>query len=412
MAVTDHEYPRLRNSLAAAPVGSDGDMTVQLHDTSGITSAALNLSVPAFELVRHFDGNHRLVDIQADYARQFGRLLMTAELIELIERMDEAGFLDTPRFQAMYATLVDEYRNQPARPMRALEATGSDAAGLQMEIDAIVAEGTGDEHGSGSVVGLIAPHLDWPRGRPCYAKAYAALAGNCRAKRFVILGTNHFGQSASVVATAKDFETPFGRLGCDRDFLGAIERRLGASLLEHELDHANEHSIELQIPFVHHLFNDDAITLVPVLCPDPCGPTGTEPYDGRGIDLRRFAEALGEAIADDPVDTCVIVGADLSHVGMQFGDERRLDPEFLDEVARQDADALDRLDADGAEPFRRHLAATGNPTRICSAGAIFTLATALPDARPERLGYHQAADEPTQCCVTCTAYAFRKPSPV
>ena len=47
---------------------------------------------------------------------------------------------------------------------------------------------------------------------------------------------------------------------------------------------------------------------------------------------------------------------------------------------------------------------------MCSAGCIYTAATALEGAVAHRLHYHQAADQTTQTCVTCTAYAFRTAS--
>jgi AmmeMemoRadiSam system protein B len=181
-----------------------------------------------------------------------------------------------------------------------------------------------------------------------------------------------------------------------------LEERCG-DLCAYELDHLREHSIELQVAWLQHLFGADSCTIVPFLCPDPSGPTGTAPADGEGVDLREFAEVLGELIAEDGRDTLLVAGADLSHVGAAFGDSRRLDDAFLDEIRTHDTRALDKLMDNDPGGWVACVAQDENPTRICSAGSIFVLATVLRDASCTLLQYHQAVDEPSQTCVTCAA---------
>ena len=81
---------------------------------------------------------------------------------------------------------------------------------------------------AGALRAIVAPHLDFPRGRPAYAAAYAALRQSLQETeppgRVVILGTNHFGRSSSVVGTEKDFQTPWGVLETDRAFLQRLRQ--------------------------------------------------------------------------------------------------------------------------------------------------------------------------------------------
>jgi AmmeMemoRadiSam system protein B len=226
--------------------------------------------------------------------------------------------------------------------------------------------------------------------------------------RIVILGTNHFGRSTAVVATGKDFETPLGRTATDTAFIERLELRCGVGcgdLRRHEFDHVREHSVELQVLWCQHLFGAERFKIVPILCPDPCGPTGTRPPDGQGVDLGEFAEALGRCIREDDADTLVVAGADLSHVGANFGDDRPFDEEFLRGVWERDKRVLQALEQDGAEAFRACVAEDENPTRVCSAGCIFALKAALPDAKARILRYHQAVDQASQSGVTCAAVA-------
>jgi len=134
--------------------------------------------------------------------------------------------------------------------------------------------------------------------------------------------------------------------------------------------------------------------------------TGTAPYDGEGPDLADVINALSAVINDAADDTLIVAGADFSHVGPGFGDDRELTDDFLDEVRQSDAAALDALAAGKPDRFRTCVAEASNPTRVCSVGCMFTLASVLADAAPSVLKYHQAVTPETQQCVTCAAVTY------
>ena len=399
--------PRLR-PLEAFRVPAESDGEVGIRDPSHLSDVAVTLSHAALQIVSLMDGTNTCDDIRQKYLTTFGQPLSTQTLQTMLEHLEQAHFLEGSSFDLYYQSLRDEYLRQEARKMRDAEAYGiTDQSGKLFNEMLDQSEQT---TAPGPVVGLVAPHLDYPRGAPCYGKAYGTLRSRAAPKSVVILGTNHFGRSSCVVATASDFATPLGTSRNDVAFLEELERRCGG-LRTYELDHAREHSIELQVLWLQLLFGAATFTMVPILCPDPCGPTGTAPYDGQGVSLADFAVALGELIREDPSDTLIGAGADLSHVGAAFGGERRLDDDYLGEVRDHDHRVLELYAADDPEAFRQCVAADGNPTSICSAGCMFALATALPHATATILGYHQAVDVPSQTCVTCAAVVFTSPVP-
>jgi hypothetical protein len=400
-------HPTLRH-IEPIPFDHDGRRMVALRDPSGISDAQLAVTPQALAVLALMDGKHTAADIRLELIQQYGAAVPLEQIEGIIEQLDEAWFLETPRFDALRTQKLAAYRNAAARPSRPAETFGPGKLSMSAFLEDILLDGD-PINGHGEIVGLVVPHLDYPRGRPCYAAGYRALQANCKAKRFVILGTNHFGQATSVTATSKDFDTPLGVLKSDAGFLYALRNRLGVDLCKHEFDHLNEHSIELQVLFLRHLFVEKDITIVPFLCPDPCGPTGTAPADGTGVDLRDFAAAVRELIATDETPTCVIAGADLSHVGAHFGDDRELDADFLAEVRERDMGHLGRLGENAGDGFVLSVARGQNMTRVCSAGCIFTAMSILKDAIPEVLRYHQAVDFPSQTCVTCAAVAFTRP---
>ncbi|MBN1489944.1 MAG: AmmeMemoRadiSam system protein B [Phycisphaerae bacterium] len=404
------DKPRLR-PVEAIPTEHEGRRMIALHDPAGFAHGLLTITEPVLLLLTHFDGEHTLEDVRGAFARQTGQDVLLEQLQDLVRQLDEALFLEGPTFEAHVERIEAAFREMPARFTQPDSGLGVELHQLPMALKEIL-EGGKPAVPAGRVVGLIAPHLDLRRGANCYADAYGVLGRAGWADRYVVLGTNHFGRCGSVVATTKEFATPLGRTPSDADLIQRLNRDCGVDLCEHEYDHAREHSVELQVLFLQQAFYRQPFRIVPVLCPDPCGPTGTQPYDGQGVDLRVFAEALGDALRDDGTPTCIIAGADLSHVGRRFGDDADLADGFLQSVEAHDRAALKAVEANDPEAFRTSLAESGNPTRICSAGSIYTLMTTLRRAYdPARLSahllrYEQAADGPEDTCVTCAAVAF------
>lgn len=396
------ECPKLR-PVEQVMIEED-DRVLVLRDPAGIAEGFLSLSGPALYIASLMDGSHSRLDIQAAFMRQFGEMLLSENLDQIIKVLDDAYFLDSPRLQAHREGLRHEYRASSIRRLRDAASLAPDNSDLIVYLDQIV---NAIPPSSGRVAGIIAPHLDYPRGAPCYASAYRDLAARTDAQRFVVLGTNHFGEATAVAGTRKDFETPWGVVRHDSGFMRELDSRCGADLCEFELDHVREHSVELQVVLLKRVLGDRPFTIVPYLCPDICGPTGTQPRDAHGVDLQKFATELRELVASDPVPTCIIAGADLSHIGAFFGDQRPLDDLYLASVRASDGEVLAAIESDDPESFRTLVAGNGNATMICSVGCIYAIATALHGvAHPRLRRYHQAFTPEIQNCVTCASIDF------
>lgn len=406
MSDRPNERPKLR-PVEAIPLADGKEGTFALHDPSGFAEVVLTVSEPALFILSLLDGRNAAQNVIEKFEARYGQRLGESTLADIVKDLAAARLLDGPEFEAHLEELLSEYRAAPVR-----KSVYGNQLGAPEQVRTYLAEMLAPPNDAptrnGPIVGLIAPHLDYPRGGPCYAKAYGVLHGHPRPDRCVILGTNHFGRSTSVVATVKSFQTPLGVTQVDTSFLEAVEKRCGFNLREGELDHQREHSIEMQVMCLQHLFGSGTFTIIPFLCPDPCGATGTKPLDGRGVDLRDFARALTEEVEADGADTLLVAGADLSHVGRQFGDTFRLDESFLASVEQRDRRALEHIESSRPDGFLSAIAEEDNPTRVCSAGCMFVVATVLRDATPTMLGYHQAFNAEAQICVSCTAMIYAR----
>ncbi|HTK92610.1 MAG TPA: AmmeMemoRadiSam system protein B [Verrucomicrobiae bacterium] len=430
------QRPRLR-ALEAFPIQQDGQRAVGLRDPARFTHQVAVLPVPLLDIVSLFDGEHSLDEIRDIVSGRHGVALTRAEIGAVAERLDEGGFLDSPRFAARRQRIEAEYAACSTRP--AAHAGGAyagepDALRLQIEgffrspigpgaeavSEASVVSGSdlrspqgatsvgshGPEAGAlAPLRGLLAPHIDFHRGGPTYAWAYREILRRADADCFVILGTCHAGMPDPFAATRKAYETPLGAASVDRDMLEALGRRYGHDLFASEGAHRVEHSIEFQSVMLRWALGDRRpFTVVPVLASflHEAVWTGAAPEaDPR---VPRFVEALAATIAASNRRVCVIGGVDLAHVGPQFGDAEPNTAAFLRDLERDDRAMLDAVVAGDSAAFYDSIARDGDARRICGLSPIYTFLRALPGARGELLRYSQWPDP--QGTVSFCAAAF------
>jgi len=153
---------------------------------------------------------------------------------------------------------------------------------------------------------LIAPHAGYPFSGPIAASAYAQfIPRRDQIKRIVLCGPSHYVALQGLATTsAEAFATPLGIVPVDV----AAVRALRALPQVSELDeaHAQEHSLEVQLPFLQCVLG--AFTLVPLAV----GEATPE----------EISQVL-EALWDGP-ETRFVVSSDLSHY-YDFKTARRLD---------------------------------------------------------------------------------------
>jgi AmmeMemoRadiSam system protein B len=404
------DRPRLR-ALEAFPVEQDGLRLIGLRDPSGFTEEVALLSIPALDIVSLFDGEHSLAEIHRVVSARHGQQAPALEEIAgFAARLDDAGFLDSPRFAERQRRIEETWLASPSRPAaHAGGAYAGEAEALRSEIDGFFVDPEGPglpEAGAARprLRGLIAPHIDFHRGGPTYAWAYRALLERADADLFVILGTCHAGMEDPFTVTLKPYETPLGPAAVDRGFFEALQRRYRDDLLASETAHRSEHSIEFQAVMLRRLLGDRPFTILPVLASflhEAVWTGGAPEADPR---VPRFLDALGESIAGSSLKVCVIAGVDLAHVGPRFGDALANTPAFLERVAREDRKMLEPVIAGDPAAFFESVAADGDSRRICGLSPIYAFLRALPGVRGELLRYSQWPDQ--QGAVSFCAAAF------
>jgi len=153
--------------------------------------------------------------------------------------------------------------------------------------------------GKRSLVGLVSPHAGYMYSGPVAAHGFAYMARDGKPASVIILGPNHTGIGSGVsIMTSGKWLTPLGDVDVDGPLANAIKKT--SDLIDVDtVAHAHEHSIEVQLPFLQHLFNGQ-FGIVPICM--MMQDEGTSEEVGRAI-----AEAAAKK------DVVIIASTDFTH---------------------------------------------------------------------------------------------------
>jgi len=405
-------YPKLRN-IDAFPAEVEGQQVVCLRDPLNLAGKILFVPFPAFFIVRLLDGQHSILDIQTEFMRQFGRLLYREDVDRLIGKLDENLLLESDRFRVYEREMIKTYRGSPSRAM-ALSGESYDTKPEKLEkaINAFyqAPDGPGVPgllHEPAWLLGVVAPHIDYRRGGYCYAHAHRAILETCAAEVFVLLGTAHMAMTNPYALTAKDFETPFGLVRSDQEFLEEMRRHSKTDFYADELIHKGEHSIELQVVFQRASWkNRPPFQIVPVLCGSfhEALLKDKSPMEIPGVE--EFIDALKKAAHRSARPVCFLASADLAHMGLRFGDPEPPNPSSLRSLEAEDRKLLEYIERVDADGFYEELRREKDRRKICGLSSIYTLLKVTEAKEGTLLKYGQSFDAPTQSVVTFASLAL------
>jgi MEMO1 family protein len=179
-----------------------------------------------------------------------------------------------------------------------------------------------------TVIGVISPHAGY-----IYSGSAAGqlLAGIEIPRTVIILGPNHHGTGALAALSPEDgWQTPLGVVSIEKRLAGLISQNVPA-VQEDAIAHRNEHSLEVQVPFLQYLRPD--LNIVPI-----CLAFG----DYAGCELLGNGIASAIRAFDEPV--LILASSDMTHYESAEAAKQKdslaleramnLDPKGLVEVCR------------------------------------------------------------------------------
>jgi AmmeMemoRadiSam system protein B len=238
------------------------------------------------------------------------------------------------------------------------------AVAIASEVEAYLAA-AGRVRTEGRLVALLSPHAGLRYSGPVAAYGYSLLRGREHVTVALVGPSHHARFEGIALWPSGAFETPLGRVPVDEDLSTALMAE-GTELRDLPEAHEEEHSLEMQLPFLQHLV--PRLRVVPMLM-------GRQSRS----EVEVLARALGRVLAKR--DVLLVASSDLSHY-QPDPVARELDAVVTDCVERFDADGLmDRL-----ETSRGH-ACGGGPLV-----AVMKAARALGADRSSLLRYATSGD--------------------
>jgi hypothetical protein len=148
--------------------------------------------------------------------------------------------------------------------------------------------------GPREIVAVVVPHAGYYYSGPVAAHAYKELASDGIFDTAVILGPNHTGYGSLVsVWTENSWKTPLGEVKIDEKL---AKNLLGEVIKADKAAHRYEHSIEVQLPWLQHLYEKLEIVPIAMLAQDI-----------------ETAREVGKAISKASNNIIVIASSDFTH---------------------------------------------------------------------------------------------------
>jgi AmmeMemoRadiSam system protein B len=438
------KLPKMREDVELIPMSHAGQQMVLVRDPLGLIKEPVVLNEAAALMLSMLDGTHTMSDLKLFLARRQGGVLVTSlELTQLLDRLSAFYLLQDERYEEARSAIVADYAAKPVRSAHhAGVAYPAGAEELKLTLENILASGTesdettiehsvpdishtaagtprgdyapsptarekerfGEAVAPDDVAALVAPHMDLRPAARCYAAAYNAIKG-ANVELVVVLGTGHSVKSNTFSLTTKDFETPLGVVTTDKGIVKKLASSPRPCVLDNDLPHRHEHSIEFQALFLQYVLGNPNFEIVPILCGSFRNSLDSA---NRPADIPCVGEFLSElrAIIEGERRRCLVVaGVDFSHVGIKFGDSysgRTVVPD----ATEHDMALVDRLCAWDVTGFWQESRRVKDTYKVCGFAPMASMLELLPRAKGHFLCYDVAYEDATHSAVSYASVSF------
>ena len=383
-----------------------GQQFILVKDHLGLVQEGKAIAPSLYQILPLLNGTNTIRDLQTELMRQQGGVLVSIDEVKnLIDHLDKTFLLDSDRFRAARDQIVAEFTSKKIRPSSQCGgAYPEDPSELKMRLDEIMSSQPSVPEPEGEIKALVAPHIDLSVGNKLYSRAYQML-NYMKPARIVVLGVGHQMRADLFSLTDKDFDTPLGVVQSDPDRIRELLSAGGDIVAGNDFAHRSEHSIEFQTIFLRHLLNGESFTIIPILC----GPLQTTlPEYSRDAYLDRagpFLEKLRQVLNDQEIETILVAGVDLSHIGLKFGHE--MPAQYLKKQSEtHDRHLLEHLSRLDANRFWEESREVNDHYNVCGFSALACLLEVLPPCHGKVLGYEMWNEATTRSAVSFAAVAF------
>lgn len=400
--------PKLRD-LDIRPIAHENFPYILLRDPQRLSDQQLIMPQPLATVLAFFDGRHAIDEVPEVYRHFYGIPIPGDVVRELAEALDAAFMLDNERSAERRAEALAEYHSAPFRPP-ALAGTGypDDKKALWSLLQDYLeaSDVAADPINWGAPIGLLSPHIDYPRGGRVYAHVWKRAAQAAReAELVILLGVDHYGADPFTL-TRQNYATPYGVLPTEISIVDRLAAVIGEeAAFAGELRHRGEHSLELVAVWLHHLREGRPVPIVPILTGSfhPFMRNGDTP--ATDLTIGAVLEVLRKAMAGRR--TLIVASGDLAHVGPAFGGAP-LDATGRRTLRAADEELIEMMRRGDATGFFNAIHRVQNRNNVCGVAPIYLTLRLLGQSRGEPAGYAICpADEQNTSVVSVAGMVFQ-----
>jgi len=177
----------------------------------------------------------------------------------------------------------------------------------RQQIAAFLSTYLSPEPGSQALVAAVVPHAGWHYSGAVAARTLKTLSDRSTPRSVIIFGAVHRAWLPSgAVYPEGEWQTPLGSVPVDAALAAEVLSQMPGLLESDPEAHQAEHSIEVQVPFIHELF--PGVPILPIMVPPEGSPTTVgsrmaKIVSGRNVlamastDLTHYGDAYGFAPA-------------------------------------------------------------------------------------------------------------------
>jgi len=398
--------PPVRYDIDRIPVDQDGEQFLYFYDSLSYATQDFTLPSDSDTILSLLDGRRSIDDLIKLSTGEVSK----NDLLNYIRYLDENGILYSDHFRTHSEGMELDYEQSrfhlsntagisfPNNPNELIEYL-NDAFSTHENSDPMDAKA------------LFAPHIDPRVGLSSYVKSFSAIK-HLTPKKVFILATSHYSgmygnmyDDFPFVVSEKTFQLPNGSIESHKDFRRMLPpkkwSRIGVSF--HDRAHRVEHSIELHLLFLNHIWKHD-FEIIPILI---SGMDELLYSDSsyKHAQMETFAAFLEETYGKDP-EAFFLISGDLSHFGKKFGDEEAAETMFgrVDENDRLFMQA-------GASGNPKHLLymmrENYDKYRICGFSPLLTFLTAFQGLEGKMLSYDLWDERERESAVSFGSILFQ-----
>lgn len=212
----------------------------------------------------------------------------------------------------------------------------ADGLELQSTVDDLLEQAAVDapETLPTTIRAIIAPHAGYIYSGAIAAAAYRQLSDiQQQVKRVAVIGPSHrIALNGLAVPDTDYFSTPLGRIPLDKDTIAQILHH--PQVCQSNLAHGQEHSLEVQLPFLQRLLGD--FLLIPIVVGETSGET--------------VADVINELLSGSE-DLLIVISSDLSHYH-DYATAQSLDNRTSAAIEILQGDRIGYNDACGCNPIK------------------------------------------------------------